>query len=174
MECRGHMKLAAMEITLRYRSWTMVCAAILFVAALAAVVVFLVAPENPIGYLFGAVVAGAFSVLMLGVFFRERKRWRKTVVISQEGIWTEDGELLEAAAIDYCYLHLCNLFIPGGRGGSIDKSFSRMVVVFKDGRERSIDLGDYGISFKKAESFHLEVNAVPGMPLIKEPVIERF
>lgn len=163
-----------MDITLKYSSRMMVYAAILFVAALTVAVLFLVVPQDPTGYLFGTLVAGAFSVLMLVLFLKERKRCRKTVVISPEGIQTEDGALLEAAAIDHCYLHICDLFIPAEKGGSIDKSFCHLIVVFKDGREKCIDLKDYGISFKKAESLHTVVNTIPGMPLFKEPVIEHF
>ena len=111
-------------------------------------------------------------VKALYVFFRERKRYRKTIVISPEGIKTEEGELVKTETIDHCYLHFCDMFIRGGKYDSIDKRFYRLIVVFKDGRKKRIDLEDYGVSFKRAESFHKEVNAIPGMPLFVDPIIE--
>ena len=115
-----------------------------------------------------------FSGVALFVFLKERKRYRRTIVISPEGIKTEDGELVKAETIDHCYLHFCEMSISGGKYDSIDKSFYRLIVVFKDGRKKRIDLEDYGVSFKRAESFHKEVNAIEGMPLFKEPIIEKL
>lgn len=150
----------------------MVYAAILFVATLAAAIAVLVIPEDPRGYIYGAVVMLLFASVALYVFFRERKRYRKTIVISPEGIKTEEGELVKTETIDHCYLHFCDMFIRGGKYDSIDKRFYRLIAVFKDGRKKRIDLEDYGVSFKRAESFHKEVNAIPGMPLFVDPIIE--
>lgn len=109
-----------MNITLRYRSRVMVYAAILFVATFAAAIAMLTVPKDPRGYIYGAVVMLLFSGVALFVFLKERKRYRKTIVISPEGIKTEDGELV------------------------------------------------------KAESFHKEVNAIKGMPLFVDPIIEHL
>ena len=159
---------------MRYSSRVMVYAAILFVVTLVAAIVVLVIPEDPRGYIYGAVVMLLFSGVALFVFLKERKRYRRTIVISPEGIKTEDGELVKAETIDHCYLHFCEMSISGGKYDSIDKSFYRLIVVFKDGRKKRIDLEDYGVSFKRAESFHKEVNAIEGMPLFKEPIIEKL
>ena len=163
-----------MSITLRYSSRVMVYAAILFVATLAAAIAVLIIPEDPRGYIYGAVVLLLFAAVALYVFLREKRRFRKTIVISPDGIKTEEGELVKAETIDHCYLHFCDMSISGSKYDSIDKSFYRLIVVFKDGRQKRIDLEDYGVSFKRAESFHEEVNAIEGMPLFKDPVIEKL
>ena len=163
-----------MEIILRYSSKTLVYSIILIVVMLAAAVLLIVLPEEPQGYIFGAVIFALVAAVVMVQLFKEIKRCRKTVVISPEGIKTEEGELLEAAAIDHCYLHFCDMFISGGKYNSLDKSFYRLVVKFKDGKTKTIDLEDYGISFNRAKNFHQEVNAIPGMPLFKEPVIENL
>ena len=163
-----------MDVTLRYRSRVMAYAAILFVATLAAAIAVLIIPEDPKGYIYGAVVMLLFAGVALYVFLKERKRSRRTIVISPEGIKTEDGEMVKAETIDHCYLHFCDMSIRGGKYESIDKSFYRLIVAFKDGRQKRIDLEDYGVSFKRAESFHKEVNAIEGMPLFKEPIIEKL
>ena len=163
-----------MEITLKYSSRPKVYAAILFVTALTATFMFLIEPEDPVAYLPGTIISGVFALLMLFRYSKERTRSYKTVVISPKGIKTAEEELVKADTIDHCYLHVCDFFIRGSRGDSIDRSFFRLIVVLKDGAEKRIDLEDYGISLKRAESFHLEVNATPGMPLFKEPVIERL
>ena len=163
-----------MNITLRYSSRVMVYAAILFVATFAAAIAMLTVPKDPRGYIYGAVVMLLFGGVALFVFLKERKRYRKTVVISPEGIKTEDGELVKAETIDHCYLHFCEMSISGSKYDSIDKSFYRLMVVFKDGRQKRIDLEDYGVSFKRAESFHKEVNAIEGMPQFIDPIIEHL
>lgn len=153
----------------------MINTAILFLTSLAAAIIFIVGPENPMPYMHGTLISGVFSVIMLFFFFREWKRCRKTIVISPEGIKTEEGELLETKNIDYCYIHFCDFFIRGGRGSYIDKSFLRLIVIMKDGRRIGLDLQHYGrFPLKKIRAFHQEINALPGMPLFKEPVIERF
>lgn len=159
---------------MRYSSRVMVYAAILFVATLAAAIAVLIIPEDPRGYIYGAVVLLLFAAVALYVFLREKRRFRKTIVISPDGIKTEEGELVKAETIDHCYLHFCDMSISGSKYDSIDKSFYRLIVVFKDGRQKRIDLEDYGVSFKRAESFHEEVNAIEGMPLFKEPIIEKL
>lgn len=163
-----------MEITLKYSSRYMVYTVILIVASLAATITFIFGPEKPLAYLHGTLFSAVFCVIMVVFFLKEKKRCNKAVVISPKGIKTEDGELLRADTIDHCYLHLCDFFIQGGRGGSIDKSFFRLIVVLKDGGEKCIDLLGYRISFKRVKSLHQEVNAIPGMPLFKEPLIESF
>ena len=150
----------------------MVYAAILFVVTLAAAIAVLIIPEDPRGYIYGAVVLLLFAAVALYVFLREKRRFRKTIVISPDGIKTEEGELVKADTIEHCYLHFCDMSISGSKYDSIDKSFYRLIVVFKDGRQKRIDLEDYGVSLKRAESFHKEVNAIEGMPLFKEPIIE--
>ena len=163
-----------MEITLKYQSRTLVYAGILFVVALVTTIALIVVPDDNTGYLYSAFVSGFFAVIVLVIFLKEKKRAGQTIVISPEGIRTAQGELVKASDIDLCYLHFCDLFIRGGKYSSIDKSFSRLIIVFKDGRQKRLDIEDFGISIKDAETFHKKVNTINGLPLFKDPVIERF
>ena len=162
-----------MEIVLTHRRGMMTASAIVAIAALAAAVFIGFMADHPVYFFFIAIFV-VVAVISGIVFLRERRKSSLTVEISPEGIKTADGELIPSDAIDSCYIHYCERPSGGGvRGEGIDNSFLRIVVALTDGRKRLIDIKDYA-GIKDIESFHKEVNAIPGTPKFTAPVIERL
>ena len=165
-----------MELIFKYKRSTIVGLFLIAVILLCIAATLMVLSFKSIGYLYAALVYSAVVVIYFVKMAGELKKRNYVLSISPEGVKYEDGKMIPSKDINHCYI--CHRRVSGPSSGVtgilmgvVPVHDFRLVVEKTDGKKEFIDLNPYGLGKKDAQSLHLRVNAVEGMPRFTDPTV---